>query len=54
MTTHDIKKQDIFQRIDALEEQVRAIQESHDSFIQHYHEFVRASVVYAREGTEEE
>jgi hypothetical protein len=54
MTTHDIKKQDIFQRIDALEEQVKAIQESHNSFIKHYHEFVKATLLCLKENAEEE
>jgi hypothetical protein len=53
MTIHDIKKEDIFQRIDMLEAQVKAIQESHNSFIRHYHEFVRATVQTLKEINEE-
>ena len=54
MITPDIKKEDIFQRIDILEEQVKALQESHNSFVQHYHEFVIATVQTLKEISEEE
>ncbi len=41
-------------KIEALEEQVRTLQESHSKLSAHYHEFVRATVNYLKENAEEE
>ena len=41
------------QKIEALEEQVRQLQESHDKLKAHYQEFVKATVSYLKENEEE-
>jgi predicted RNase H-like nuclease (RuvC/YqgF family) len=40
-------------KIEALEEQVRQLQESHEKLKAHYHQFMKATVSYLKENEEE-
>jgi len=41
-------------KIEDLEEQLRALQESHSRLSAHYHEFAKATIEYLKENAEEE
>ena len=51
MTASDTEETN--KRIATLEKQVRELQEAHTKFVAHYHEFVKATVLHARETSEE-
>tara|TARA_Y100000593_G_C4221586_1_gene292147 strand:+ start:37 stop:180 length:144 start_codon:yes stop_codon:yes gene_type:complete len=39
-------------KIKALENQIKELRESHEKLAAHYHEFVKATVEYLKEGAE--
>ena len=45
--------EETIKKIEALEEQVRQLQESHDKLKAHYKQFAKATVSYLKENEEE-